>query len=151
MVCGALWMTNVTETDRARVDVLSIVLSALAFGGLVYGLSEFGSEAQARLDPEAVGASVPPWMPSRALRGLVASQMPDPPRIDGSAALATCVADSDRPSQWQCQSEGQSIEISEALVPNGIASEERQDRPSAGVSHFTPNSHTVSAMVAEDA
>lgn len=42
MALGAKWMTNLGETVRAPFDVLSVPLSALAFGGLVFGLSQFG-------------------------------------------------------------------------------------------------------------
>jgi DHA2 family lincomycin resistance protein-like MFS transporter len=37
-------MTNIGETRKAPFDVLSVVLSALGFGGIVYGLSQFGAE-----------------------------------------------------------------------------------------------------------
>ena len=40
---GAKWMTNLGESTHAPIDVLSIVLSALGFGGIVFGLSQFGS------------------------------------------------------------------------------------------------------------
>lgn len=43
MFIGWRWLTNVGETTRAPIDVLSIVLSAFGFGGLVYGLSQIGS------------------------------------------------------------------------------------------------------------
>jgi DHA2 family lincomycin resistance protein-like MFS transporter len=39
---GARWIHNLTETRHARIDVLSVVLSALGFGGLVFGLSQIG-------------------------------------------------------------------------------------------------------------
>lgn len=39
---GWRWLTNVGETMDAPIDVLSIVLSAFGFGGLVYGLSQIG-------------------------------------------------------------------------------------------------------------
>ncbi|MGO1878657.1 MAG: MDR family MFS transporter [Brevibacterium yomogidense] len=39
---GAKWMTNLGESTSAPIDVSSILLSALAFGGIVYGLSQFG-------------------------------------------------------------------------------------------------------------
>ena len=39
---GAKWMTNLGESTDAPIDVVSILLSALAFGGIVYGLSQFG-------------------------------------------------------------------------------------------------------------
>jgi DHA2 family lincomycin resistance protein-like MFS transporter len=42
MALGAKWMTNLGETVRAPFDALSVPLSALAFGGLVFGLSQFG-------------------------------------------------------------------------------------------------------------
>jgi len=53
---GSWKMENVTETERVRVDLLSVALSALAFGGLVYGLSEIAN---------AVRGEVPlqPWIP----------------------------------------------------------------------------------------
>jgi len=35
-------MVNVTEPTTAKIDVLSIVLAAFGFGGLVYGLSNLG-------------------------------------------------------------------------------------------------------------
>ncbi|MBK4346109.1 MDR family MFS transporter [Lacisediminihabitans changchengi] len=41
-VGGAL-IKNVTETHKATFDILSVVLSAFGFGGLVYGLSNAGT------------------------------------------------------------------------------------------------------------
>lgn len=40
---GAKWLSNIGEIRKAPFDVLSVVLSALAFGGIVFGLSQFGS------------------------------------------------------------------------------------------------------------
>ena len=40
---GLRWMTNLGETRKAPLDVLSVVLSAVAFGSIVYGLSQFGA------------------------------------------------------------------------------------------------------------
>lgn len=53
---GARWVQNLTETRRVTLDVLSVALSALAFGGLIFGLSSIG---------EAAGGHeiVPVWMP----------------------------------------------------------------------------------------
>jgi DHA2 family lincomycin resistance protein-like MFS transporter len=45
LVLGALRLPNVTEPRQARVDVLSVLLSAVAFGGLVFGLSSIGEAA----------------------------------------------------------------------------------------------------------
>lgn len=42
LVLGALKMANVTEPRRVPLDVLSVLLSALAFGGLLYALSAVG-------------------------------------------------------------------------------------------------------------
>ncbi|MDN3494651.1 MDR family MFS transporter [Planococcus sp. APC 4015] len=39
---GARWIHNLGETSRAPIDVLSVVLSAFGFGGLVFGLSQIG-------------------------------------------------------------------------------------------------------------
>ena len=40
---GLRLMVNVTEPRYAPLDVLSVILSAFAFGGVVYGLSAFGN------------------------------------------------------------------------------------------------------------
>ncbi|WP_019136862.1 DHA2 family efflux MFS transporter permease subunit [Cellulomonas massiliensis] len=45
LLVGARLVPNVTEPRVARVDVVSVVLSAIAFGGLVYGLSGIGAIA----------------------------------------------------------------------------------------------------------
>ncbi|MCW4353969.1 multidrug efflux MFS transporter [Hoyosella sp. YIM 151337] len=42
---GLRFLTNVGETGGAPLDVLSVVLAALGFGVLVYGLSEIGAPA----------------------------------------------------------------------------------------------------------
>ncbi|MFT0846855.1 DHA2 family efflux MFS transporter permease subunit [Actinomycetaceae bacterium L2_0104] len=42
LALGAKWMTNLGETTTARIDILSVILSVLAFGGIVFGLSQFG-------------------------------------------------------------------------------------------------------------
>jgi MFS transporter, DHA2 family, lincomycin resistance protein len=39
---GARWIHNIGETTKAPIDVLSIVLSAFGFGGVVFGLSQIG-------------------------------------------------------------------------------------------------------------
>lgn len=56
---GALWLgvrriVNVTTPRYAPLDVLSVILSAFAFGGIVYGLSALGGEAT---------GAVPVWAP----------------------------------------------------------------------------------------
>jgi DHA2 family lincomycin resistance protein-like MFS transporter len=44
LAMGAKWMTNLGETRKVPLDVLSIPLAALGFGGIVFGLSQFGGE-----------------------------------------------------------------------------------------------------------
>jgi DHA2 family lincomycin resistance protein-like MFS transporter len=57
---GALYlgwrmMVNVTTPRYAPLDVLSVIMSALAFGGIVYGLSSLGESGET--------AIVPAWIP----------------------------------------------------------------------------------------
>ena len=56
LILGALRIKNVSTTRYAPLDYLSVVLSALAFGGLVYGISSLG---------EAAGGEqpFPVWLP----------------------------------------------------------------------------------------
>jgi DHA2 family lincomycin resistance protein-like MFS transporter len=42
LAVGARWIHNLGEPTHAPIDVLSVILSALGFGGLVYGLSQLG-------------------------------------------------------------------------------------------------------------
>lgn len=43
ILLGMIFMKNVTEVARPKLDVLSIILSTLGFGGVLYGFSEAGS------------------------------------------------------------------------------------------------------------
>ncbi|MDQ1128153.1 DHA2 family efflux MFS transporter permease subunit [Microbacterium sp. SORGH_AS_0888] len=45
LAVGARWIHDVGERSHARIDVLSIVLSAFGFGGIVFGLSQIGAGA----------------------------------------------------------------------------------------------------------
>jgi DHA2 family lincomycin resistance protein-like MFS transporter len=56
LALGMSRIRNVTTPRYAPLDVISVPLSALAFGGLVYGLSTFGEVGRG-------GPPVPPWMP----------------------------------------------------------------------------------------
>lgn len=62
LAIGYRMMVNVTTPRKAPLDYFSVVLSAVAFGGIVYGLSSFGVEASAQtvnpLIPLIVGAVV---------------------------------------------------------------------------------------------
>lgn len=53
---GVFFMRNVTEPTTARVDWLSVLLATLAFGGLIYGLSELGGSVE-------VDQVLPDWIP----------------------------------------------------------------------------------------
>lgn len=55
-IIGALKISNTHETERIKVDVLSVILSALGFSGLVYGLSSFADAARGT-------AVINPWLP----------------------------------------------------------------------------------------
>ncbi|WP_307807384.1 MDR family MFS transporter [Naasia sp. SYSU D00948] len=55
LAIGAKWVVSVSETTRAKVDVLSIPLAVLGFGGLVYGLASIGESAEG-------GAAIPVWI-----------------------------------------------------------------------------------------
>ncbi|MDN4173279.1 MDR family MFS transporter [Nocardioides sp. SOB77] len=72
LALGTAWVRNVTEPRAIPVDVLSVVLSALAFGGLIYGLSSIGESA-------AGHTPVPVWLPlvvgGAALAAFVARQL----------------------------------------------------------------------------
>ena len=48
LALGAIRLPNLTETRSARVDVGSVILSAVAFGGIVYGLSGLGRRGDHR-------------------------------------------------------------------------------------------------------
>jgi DHA2 family lincomycin resistance protein-like MFS transporter len=52
---GSALVKNLTTTGAAPFDGLSVVLSALAFGGIVYGLGSLGHSAE--------GSGVPVWIP----------------------------------------------------------------------------------------
>src|SRR5690606_13680478 len=56
LALGAKLIRNVTVTRQVSIDVVSIVLSALAFGGLIYGLASIGEAASGH-------APVPLWIP----------------------------------------------------------------------------------------
>jgi MFS transporter, DHA2 family, lincomycin resistance protein len=56
LVIGIAKVPNISEPRRAPLDFLSIVLSAFAFGGIVYGLSALGATAEG-------DELVAPWIP----------------------------------------------------------------------------------------
>lgn len=56
LLLGIWKMENISETARVGIDVLSIPLSAIAFGGLVYGLSEIAAATRGEVPLQ-------PWIP----------------------------------------------------------------------------------------
>ncbi|GAB3281051.1 DHA2 family efflux MFS transporter permease subunit [Kineosporia babensis] len=72
LVTGAAMVRNVTDPKASPLDVLSVVLSALAFGGLIYGLSSIGESASGH-------TPVPVWIPlvigAAALTVFIARQL----------------------------------------------------------------------------
>ena len=56
LAIGARRVPNVSETRSVPLDVLSVILAALAFSALVFGLSQIGAAAVG-------GAAVEPWIP----------------------------------------------------------------------------------------
>ncbi len=56
LVIGIFRVPNVSEPRKAPLDVLSVILSALAFSGVVYGLSSLGATAEG-------AAVIAPWIP----------------------------------------------------------------------------------------
>jgi DHA2 family lincomycin resistance protein-like MFS transporter len=54
LAIGAKYLTNVGETEKSKLDFLSVVLTVPAFGGLVYGLSQIGGGHGGQSGPGAV-------------------------------------------------------------------------------------------------
>lgn len=71
IVAGAVWLRNVTPTMLARFDVLSVLMSAVGFSALIYGLASIGEQAERE-------GGLPSWIPIFVgvvvLTGLVARQ-----------------------------------------------------------------------------
>jgi DHA2 family lincomycin resistance protein-like MFS transporter len=50
---GAKYLTNIGDTEKTRLDALSVLLTVPAFGGLVYGLSQIGGGHGGQAGPGA--------------------------------------------------------------------------------------------------
>ncbi|NMO96556.1 DHA2 family efflux MFS transporter permease subunit [Paenibacillus lemnae] len=46
LVCGLLFLPNISRLTKPRIDLLSIALSTLGFGGIVYGFSSAGGHGE---------------------------------------------------------------------------------------------------------
>jgi DHA2 family lincomycin resistance protein-like MFS transporter len=72
LIVGAFAVRNVTTQRPTSLDVLSLVLSAFAFSGLIFGLSSIGESLQGH-------APMPIWIPltigAVALAGFIARQL----------------------------------------------------------------------------
>lgn len=55
---GARFLTNIGEKEKTRLDVLSVVLTVPAFGGLVFGLSQIGGGQGGPGSPAVVALAV---------------------------------------------------------------------------------------------
>lgn len=62
LTAGALWIRNLGETTHAPIDMLSVVLSAFGFGGVVYGLSQIGGAAHHE-GSDATASALSLWIP----------------------------------------------------------------------------------------
>ncbi|MET0976895.1 MAG: DHA2 family efflux MFS transporter permease subunit [Leifsonia sp.] len=60
LILGARRIENVGEIRRVPIDVLSVILSAFGFGGIIYGLSRIGAAPSAGED--AATAAMPMWI-----------------------------------------------------------------------------------------
>lgn len=56
LVIGLVWLHMDSETRHVPLDLFSVLLSAVGFGGLLYGLSSFGESGGGE-------QAVPPWLP----------------------------------------------------------------------------------------
>ncbi|MGB3414546.1 MAG: MDR family MFS transporter [Microbacteriaceae bacterium] len=57
LLIGAKWITNLGETSEAPLDILSVILSAFAFGSIVFGLSQFGTPRSTEAEAGSVSIS----------------------------------------------------------------------------------------------
>ena len=82
LAIGASYLTNIGETEKTRLDVLSVLLTVPAFGGLVYGLSQIGGgHGEAPVPPPVRWPSVWLAMAAFVLRQLKL-QKTDGPLLD---------------------------------------------------------------------
>lgn len=58
LLIGVKYMTNIGETKRVPVDLVSVPLAALGFGGLVYGLNAVGAAGSGDANPAEI------WVPA---------------------------------------------------------------------------------------
>src|SRR5690606_28278024 len=54
IVFAAIYMKNVTVLTKPRIDFLSIMLSSIGFGAIVYGFSSAGAAGASWTDPQVM-------------------------------------------------------------------------------------------------
>ncbi|PLS03391.1 MDR family MFS transporter [Neobacillus cucumis] len=54
LLVGLKFLENVTEVTKPRIDLLSVVLSTIGFGGVVFGFSKAGEGAESWTNPAVV-------------------------------------------------------------------------------------------------
>ncbi|GAA3213970.1 MDR family MFS transporter [Microbacterium terregens] len=72
IIAGAAWLRNATPTMHARFDIVSVLLSAVGFSGLIYGLASIGEQAA---QEGGLPAAVPVTVGVLALAGMVVRQL----------------------------------------------------------------------------
>ena len=50
IICGFIFLQNVSETTESKMDVISLILSTVGFGSLLYGFSDAGNEGWANTE-----------------------------------------------------------------------------------------------------
>jgi MFS transporter, DHA2 family, lincomycin resistance protein len=72
LFAGARWISNLGERENSRIDVVSVVLSAFGFGGIVFGLSQIGGGGHGAEGAEAAPAGAPVMLIVALAVGVVA-------------------------------------------------------------------------------
>ncbi|MGD6966349.1 DHA2 family efflux MFS transporter permease subunit [Rossellomorea vietnamensis] len=50
IICGFIFLKNVSETTESKIDMISLILSTIGFGALLYGFSEAGNEGWGNIE-----------------------------------------------------------------------------------------------------
>jgi len=58
LVCGILFMQNVSNITKPKIDLLSIILSTIGFGGIVFGFSSAGEGSGGWTSPKVIASLI---------------------------------------------------------------------------------------------